>query len=271
MRTYDATTRRQWRKKVAGGALVLLGLAGIGLPNSRAQLRYSGGFVRTPRDRSDSSRPVAPQVGAPTTSPNTPPSYFPDNDFFLRQAAASPLAAGTNRTPSYSPDHDFGSPSYNPATTSATRSSYAGGESGRPASPPAGEPPSGVSAADLPWNQEGFKGYDEPPEIPRDSSLFSPRKYVLEATPLPQGPPAGRPAIAILIARLPEHALFWVEGRLTRLRGPTRYFQSPPLPAGGKYSYTVRVAWIEDGQWVSQTQKIPVQAGLIQAIYLQPR
>jgi hypothetical protein len=41
----DKATRRGWPKKVVGGALVLLGLAGIGLPNSQAQLRYSGGFV----------------------------------------------------------------------------------------------------------------------------------------------------------------------------------------------------------------------------------
>ena len=32
----------------------------------------------------------------------------------------------------------------------------------------------------------------------------------------------------------------------------------------------VRAAWIEDGQIVSQTRIVPVQAGLIQAIYLRP-
>src|SRR5215472_14836390 len=116
----DKATRRGWPKKVVGGALVLLGLAGIGLPNSQAQLRYSGGFVYPPRDRSDTPPTAAPQYGSPAASPSTPPSYFPDNDFFLRQAVGSPLAARTSSTPS-SPDNDFGSLSYYTATSSIAR------------------------------------------------------------------------------------------------------------------------------------------------------
>jgi uncharacterized protein (TIGR03000 family) len=82
--------------------------------------------------------------------------------------------------------------------------------------------------------------------------------------------PTGRREVAVLIAYLPEHALLWVDGRLTRVRGQIRYFQSPPLPAGKEYSYTVRAAWQEGGQWVGQTRKVPVHAGLIQTIYLRP-
>jgi uncharacterized protein (TIGR03000 family) len=74
--------------------------------------------------------------------------------------------------------------------------------------------------------------------------------------------------IAGLIARLPEHAAFWVEGTRTRSIGRTRFFQSPPLVPGRKYNYRVTAAWIEDGSWVSQTRVVSVQAGLIQAIYL---
>lgn len=265
----DKATRRGWPKKVVGGALVLLGLAGIGLSNSQAQLRYSGGFVYPPRDRSDTPPTAAPQYGSPAASPSMPPSYFPDNDFFLRQSAGRPLAVGTSSAPSYSPDKDFGSPSYNSATTSVARSYYVGGDSGRPASSPAGGSPSGVSAA-LPWNQVGFKGYDELQETPRDSSLFSPRKYSLEATSLPPERSAAKSEFAVLIAHLPEHAQFWVEGRLTRVGGQTRYFRSPPLLPNKKYSYTVRTAWIEDGRWVSQTLKVPVQAGKVQALFLRP-
>jgi len=117
----------------------------------------------------------------------------------------------------------------------------------------------------------GFKGYEDSPEVPQDSSFFSPRKYSLEATSLPPERSAAKSEFAVLIAHLPEHAQFWVEGRLTRVGAQTRYFRSPPLLPNKKYSYTVRTAWIEDGRWVSQTQKVPVRAGLTQAIYLQSR
>jgi hypothetical protein len=48
------------------------------------------------------------------------------------------------------------------------------------------------------------------------------------------------------------------------------YFHSPALTPGKKYHYTVRVDWLEDGGWVSQARQVPVEAGLVQAIYLQP-
>jgi uncharacterized protein (TIGR03000 family) len=133
---------------------------------------------------------------------------------------------------------------------------------------PAGPSPYGISAAALPWNQGGFVGYDELAEMPQDSSLVTPRKYLLEASALTGGPPAGAPEVAVLIAHLPEHAVLVVDGRRTRSEGRTRYLQSPPLTPGEGYSYTVGVTWIEDGRWVSQTRKVPVRAGLTQAIYL---
>jgi uncharacterized protein (TIGR03000 family) len=74
----------------------------------------------------------------------------------------------------------------------------------------------------------------------------------------------------MLITYLPEHAALWVEGKRIALKGPTSYFQSPPLTAGKQYSYTVRTAWIENGHWVSQTRKVPVEAGLVQTLYLRP-
>jgi uncharacterized protein (TIGR03000 family) len=52
-----------------------------------------------------------------------------------------------------------------------------------------------------------------------------------------------------------------VEGIPAHSTGRTRYFESPPLPFERKFSYTVRAAWIEDDQWVSQLRKVPVQAG----------
>jgi uncharacterized protein (TIGR03000 family) len=246
MQTSDAMTRRPWRMRLAGGALVLLGLALAGQPEGRAQYWAFRKVIPT-RERDH----AAPQPSFPTT-----PSYFPDGDSAY--------------------------PSYSPATTSLIRSSdagrnsslsrsyYFGGESAQPLSSSAGESSFEISAAALPWNQRGFTGYDEPPVMPQNSSVFPPRKYALKVTPLPAGTPVGRPETALLIAGLPENALLWVEGQLTRLRGPVRYFQSPPLIPGERYSYQLRAVWVEDGRWVSQTLKVPVQAGKAQALFLRP-
>jgi uncharacterized protein (TIGR03000 family) len=157
-------------------------------------------------------------------------------------------------SPSFFPDNDTSYPS-------------SSGEAARSVASPSSAP-FGVPSAALPWNQAGFEDYDEPSRMPRDSSLSAPKKYSLEITPVPSG--RAPTETAVLIAHLPEHSVFWVEGTRTRSTGRTRYFQSPPLQSGRKYGYTVRVAWIEDGQWVSQTQMVSVRAGLIQAIYLRP-
>jgi len=84
---------------------------------------------------------------------------------------------------------------------------------------------------------------------------------------LRQASPGERP-FAVLIAHLPDRAVFWVEETRTRSTGRTRYFQSPPLRSDRKYTYRVRAAWIEDGRWVSQARLVNVEAGLIQTIYL---
>jgi uncharacterized protein (TIGR03000 family) len=205
--------------------VVLLGLVVAGLPECRAQASYSGGL--RVRHQSPPAIPAAqPQAPQPVI-PKTPLSYFPDNDF-------------------------------------ANASYYPGGEP-QPQASPAVQLLSLVAPWDLPWNQPGFEDYNVPPQIPRDSSLGQPKRYSLQATPLSAAPAVERPETAGLIAHLPEHAVFWVEGTRTRSIGRTRYFQSPP---GRKYNYRVSVAWIEDGSWVSQTRVVPVQAGLIQAIYL---
>jgi uncharacterized protein (TIGR03000 family) len=229
MRHHDATAAGRWRKFVLGGSLVLLGLAAGGLPDSHAQMYYSGGF--TPR-RQYLSDKTPPQESSPKTPAPTAP-----------------------KTPSaYSPDNDLAYPSY-----------YLGG-----AKPPPSPPPYNILSSSLPWNQAGFEDYTELPQMPRDASIGEAKKYSLVTTLLPPPPGAERPATAVLIVHLPEHAVFWVEGTQTRSTGRTRYFQSPPLVPGQKYNYRVRAAWIEDGRWVSQTRRVAVEAGHIQAVYLRP-
>jgi uncharacterized protein (TIGR03000 family) len=221
--------------------LVLLSFAGIGLPQGRAQLEYNGGYVQTHReDAAEAPRMAAPSPTARSLV-NMPLSYFPDNDL------------------SY--------PSYYLPRTSGLRSYYYAGEF-EPARLSA-EPrlPFRLSLTSLPWNEVGFKDYDYPQETSRDLS----RNYSLTSTLLPQASPVEKSKAAVLIAHLPEHAAFWVQGTRTRSTGQTRYFQSPPLLPDRKYNYLVRVAWLENGQWVSQTRSLLVQAGAVQAIYLRSK
>jgi uncharacterized protein (TIGR03000 family) len=221
---------RRSRATMLGVLLVLSGMAMVGLPDCRAQANHSGGLIITHR------RPAefpAPQQPTPQPAvPKTPLSYFPDSD--------------------------FANPSY-----------YPRGGPKRPLPSPA-RLLQNLAPTALPWNLPGFEDYIESPQIPRDPTLRQPKRYVLEVTPLPPAASAERLETALLIARLPEHAVLWVEGTRTRSLGQTRYFQSPPLLPGRKYNYRVSAAWIEDGFWVSQTRMAPVQAGLIQAIYLRP-
>lgn len=161
------------------------------------------------------------------------------------------------KTPSsYSPDNDLES-----------ASTYGGAEADR-SQPPAVRLPTGLAVTSFPWNQTNFEDYNDAMESPQDTSLSGPSKYSLEVATLRPRSRNGQTDAAGLVAHLPEHALLWVEGTRTRLTGRTRYFQSPPLKPGHKYSYRVRAVWIEDGHWVSQTQTVPVEAGRIEAIYL---
>jgi len=85
-------------------------------------------------------------------------------------------------------------------------------------------------------------------------------------TQLPKEASEGDPNTVLLMAHLPEEALIWVQGAETKQKGEIRYFESPALTPGDEYVYTVRVNWVEDGKWVSQTRQFPVKAGVMQCI-----
>ncbi len=61
--------------------------------------------------------------------------------------------------------------------------------------------------------------------------------------------------------RVPQSAEIWVNGVKTKQTGESRYFFSPPLTPGKKYSYQVRLRWMKDGKPVEETQRILVGAG----------
>ena len=244
MQSDRAAVRRPRQANSIGLVLVLLSLADVCLRTCQAQLEFNGGYVQTHREDHGQVPSLASEPKIARSPAKTLFSYFPDHDFYYSSFFLAPtfVARSDDNARSASALSDF------------------------PLSLPSGLPIN-VRASALPWNQVGFKGYDNPQGIARNPTL----RFSLVTTPLPPATLKESTESALLIAHLPEHAVFWVEGARTRSTGRTRFFQSPPLLPGRKYQYRLRAAWIENGEWVSQSQTIPVQAGVIQAVYLQSR
>jgi uncharacterized protein (TIGR03000 family) len=125
-----------------------------------------------------------------------------------------------------------------------------------------------------PWNVGGYQGYEQPsrpptPPPPLPHTAPSPQRYTLQISVLPQKNEAD-PNAALLVAHLPEDARIWFEDGPTKQTGTLRQFYSPPLKPGKNYTYTVRVQWPEDGQWVNQLHSFPVHAGDIHCIDIIP-
>jgi uncharacterized protein (TIGR03000 family) len=94
------------------------------------------------------------------------------------------------------------------------------------------------------------------------------QKYGMHASPLPMMKNTEDPKAVTIVAHVPENAQVWFFDKPTTSRGKTRVFYYPNLALGSKYSYTVRIAWVEDGKVVSQTQTFSVTPGEVHAVYL---
>jgi uncharacterized protein (TIGR03000 family) len=97
--------------------------------------------------------------------------------------------------------------------------------------------------------------------------MAQPEKYEVYANALAMENTVDPNAVT-LVAHVPENAQVWVEDDATTSRGDLRTYQSPPLTPGRTYTYTVRVAWVENGKVVSQTRHFPVKAGDVECVYL---
>jgi len=76
----------------------------------------------------------------------------------------------------------------------------------------------------------------------------------------------GRPGAnrneALVRVQVPSpDARVWIQDMLSRQRGYERVFISPPLEPGGKYTYTLRASWMENGREVSREKKVSVSPG----------
>jgi uncharacterized protein (TIGR03000 family) len=136
---------------------------------------------------------------------------------------------------------------------------------------PAGQPWWPGNSSSWPWEKRPkIHGYDENrPNTPPPPTVTRPAmKYTITITVSPPEPEKENPDIALVVAHLPEDALLWIGGYQTKQRGMLRHFESPPLKQSAKYVYAVRVVWYEDGQWVSETKELPVQAGASSCLFL---
>ncbi len=138
-----------------------------------------------------------------------------------------------------------------------------------PAAAGSSEPPPGG----WPWQRRPkIHGYDEhPPATPPPAKVTKPpARYTITITVSPQmaETPRERADIATVMAYVPENAQIWFDGEPTRQRGVLREYESPPLQAGRKYTYHVRIVWFEGGHWVSETKEVPVAVGEMTCLYL---
>jgi uncharacterized protein (TIGR03000 family) len=144
-----------------------------------------------------------------------------------------------------------------------------------PAQPPYSSPPAYGNPKLWPWNVgSGYQGYQPPSSPPTTpppppSRAASPQRYTLQVTSLPRKNEE-EPNAALMVAHLPEDAHLWFEDAPTQQRGTLRQFYSPPLTPGKNYTYTIRVEWPEESQWVSQVHTFPVHAGDIHCIDVIP-
>jgi uncharacterized protein (TIGR03000 family) len=129
----------------------------------------------------------------------------------------------------------------------------------------------GYRSQQYPWSRPNYQGYNDPPSAtPPSGPAASPQRYTVHVTVLPQKNEAEGQSV-LLIAHLPENARLWIEDVPMPQQGTLRQFLSPPLTPGQTYTYTIRVQWLENGQWVSQMHRFPVHGGDIHCIDIVPK
>ena len=124
-----------------------------------------------------------------------------------------------------------------------------------------------------PWQKPNFPGYNEPnrpPKPPPAVITAQPTKYRLVVTSVPVKAPAADADRIVLMAHVADDALVWINDEPTTSTGVERLYRSAAVEADGKqHYYMVRVAWAEDGHWVSKEVSVPVKAGEMHCVRIQ--
>lgn len=131
----------------------------------------------------------------------------------------------------------------------------------------AGGPPYGIPSGVLPWEYRDYLQSREqqecipwcPPEPPMAQAMPTHSQLVITRSTSPHK--AKDPNVALVLVRLPEGATCSFQEGPAQSLGSERWFETPSLTPGKLYLYNVRVVWHENGQWVSQTERLQVSAG----------
>jgi uncharacterized protein (TIGR03000 family) len=76
-----------------------------------------------------------------------------------------------------------------------------------------------------------------------------------------QAPAAQGEATVRLTVKLPADARLTIDDHLTKQTGAVRYFESPPLPPGRTYTYTLKASWTDKGEARSAERRVRVEPG----------
>jgi uncharacterized protein (TIGR03000 family) len=71
---------------------------------------------------------------------------------------------------------------------------------------------------------------------------------------------AANTAMVQVILPSPDAQVWFNDSKTTQI-GTMRHYATPPLTPGQSYTYTIRASWMANGQPVTQTHEIHVQAG----------
>jgi uncharacterized protein (TIGR03000 family) len=75
------------------------------------------------------------------------------------------------------------------------------------------------------------------------------------------GQPVPADTSAQIEVKVPQTAEVWFDGEKTTQTGSLRRFLTPPLTAGAKYSYEVRVVWKDGAGELTETRRLSFSAG----------
>jgi uncharacterized protein (TIGR03000 family) len=75
-------------------------------------------------------------------------------------------------------------------------------------------------------------------------------------------------APANVVVSLPADATLKVDGNATQATSELRTFSTPVLPIGQAFHYTLTAAIVRDGQTLTATQQVTVQAGVTSRVEL---
>jgi uncharacterized protein (TIGR03000 family) len=109
-------------------------------------------------------------------------------------------------------------------------------------------------------------GYSSPygyvtPDSAGGTTSVAPPAITSQSLYSPVSAAAPADTLAHVTVKVPADARVWFENTPTTSTGPVRQFDSPPLAPGQRYTYEVRATWSENGQEVTQTQRVGITAG----------